>query len=198
MGTHMRLHTLTVFAAFGLMVGTAASSRAQQGGHPLDASFQKWDRNKDGFLDADELAKAYRGPNAKAIVDKPGARETHPEHLFMNAWDANKDGKISKAEFEKYENKYQADVKAAANRNRTYTRIARPGYRSPMRHHRGFAGRGRGFGTNPYANLARSYQRAYIQQRNAFSIARRYGAYSPNFRGGYRGVRAHHHIGRRR
>lgn len=173
---------------------TAAPAHAQQNGrHPFDAGFAKWDTNKDGFLDAEELAKAFRGPNAKVIEDKAGAKETHPDHQFVDAWDANRDGKISKAEFEKYEQQQLAAAKAAKNRNVNFNRANRPNYRNP-RTHRGHAGRG--YGTNPYTNLLRSQQRFYQQQRQAYSNLLRYGVYSPNLRGGYRGVQRHHH-GRR-
>jgi hypothetical protein len=180
-----------------LVLGSAPTpARAQPGGrHSLDAGFARADSNKDGFLDAAELAKEFRGPNAKVIVDKPGSRETHPDHGFMDAWDANKDGKISKAEFEKYEAKAAAAAKASANRNKNYTRSGRAGYRAPQRH-RGYAGRG--YGTNPYTAMLRYQQRVYQQQRAAYANLMRYGVYSPKARGGYRGVQRHHHNGRRR
>ncbi|MBN9122257.1 MAG: EF-hand domain-containing protein [Planctomycetes bacterium] len=183
-------------AVVALGLGAAwTAAEAQPGGrHSLDAGFDRADRNRDGFLDADELAKVFRGPNAKAVADKPGAKETHPDHAFMDAWDANRDGKISKAEFEKYEAKVVAAAKAASNRNKNYTRVGGAGYRAPQRH-RGYAGRG--YGTNPYTAVLRYQQRAYQQQRAAYANLMRYGVYSPNVRGGYRGVQRHHHNGRR-
>jgi hypothetical protein len=180
--------------AFALAI-TGRADAAPPNNHRLDATFTQADRNKDGFLDADELAKAFRGPSAKAVEDKPGSKETHPDHAFMDAWDANKDGKISKAEFEKYEAKAVADAKATVNRGRTYTRAGRAGYRAPQRH-RGYAGRG--YGTNPYTSVLRGQQRAYLQQRQAYSNLVRYGVYSPTARGGYRGTVNHGHRGRRR
>jgi hypothetical protein len=194
----MRKHALSVFGAAALILAAATAKAAPpaNNNHRLDASFTQADKNKDGFLDADELAKSFRGPNAKAIDDKVGSKETHPDHAFMDAWDANKDGKISKAEFEKYEAKVVADARASANRSKTYTRAGRAGYRAPQRH-RGYTA-GRGYGTNPYAAMLRSQQRAYQQQRAAYSNLTRYGSYSPNARGGYRGVQRHHHNGRRR
>lgn len=179
----------------GLALTFGATPAPAQQAHSLDAGFARADKNKDGFLDAEELAKVFRGPNAKVIEDKPGVRETHPDHQFMDAWDANKDGKISKAEFEKYEQQQVAAARAAANRNNNYTRANRPNYRAPHRH-RGYSGRG--YGTNPYTNQARALQRAYQQQRQAYSNLMRYGVYSPNVRGGYRGVQRHNHNGRRR
>ena len=177
-------------AATLILAASASNADAQQSGnHRFDASFAQADKNKDGFLDADELAKAFRGPSAKAVDDKVGSKETHPDHAFMDAWDANKDGKISKAEFEKYEAKALADARAAANRNRNYTRAGRVNYRAPQRH-RGYAGRG--YGTNPYTSALRYQQRVYQQRRAAYSNLVRYGGYSPNLRGGYRGVQRHH------
>lgn len=193
----MRKLALSVLGAATLiLVSATAMAAPPNNNHRLDASFAQADKNKDGFLDADELAKAFRGPNAKVIDDKVGAKETHPDHAFVDAWDANKDGKVSKAEFEKYEARVVADARASANRNKTYTRAGRAGYRAPQRH-RGYAGRGRSFGTNPYAAMVRNQQRAYQQQRAAYSNLMRYGSYSPNVRGGYRGVQKHHHTGRR-
>lgn len=193
----MRKLALSALGAATLILVSATTKAAppNNNNNRLDASFAQADKNKDGFLDAGELAKAFRGPNAKVIDDKVGAKETHPDHAFLDAWDADKDGKVSKAEFEKYEAKVVADAKAAANRNKTYTRAGRAGYRAPQRH-RGYAGRG--YGTNPYTAMVRNQQRAYQQQRAAYSNLMRYGVYSPNVRGGYRGVQRHHHNGRRR
>ena len=179
-----------------ILVSATAAAAPPNNNHRLDATFDQIDKNKDGYLDALELAKYYRGPSAKVIDDKVGSKETHPDHAFMDAWDTNKDGKVSKAEFEKYEAKVVADAKAAANRNKNYTRAGRAGYRAPQRH-RGYTA-GRGYGTNPYTAALRSQQRAYQQQRAAYNNLMRYGSYSPNVRGGYRGVQRHHHNGRRR
>ncbi|MBA4192549.1 MAG: hypothetical protein C0467_31665 [Planctomycetaceae bacterium] len=191
----MRPIRLSAGTAVALVLMTHSVNAAPPNNHQLDAGFTKADTNKDGFLDAAELAKVFRGLNAKVIEDKPGTKvEIHPDHQFMDKWDENKDGKVSKAEFEKYETKELAAAKAAANRNKNYTRVGRAGYRAPQRH-RGYAGRG--YGTNPYTNMLRNQQRAYQQQRVAYSNLMRYGVYSPNVRGGYRGVQRHHH-GRRR
>ncbi|MBX9626753.1 MAG: EF-hand domain-containing protein [Gemmataceae bacterium] len=188
------LYSAAATVAATLAGGAATAAPPANNNHRLDASFAQADRNKDGFLDAGELAKAFRGPSAKVIDDKVGAKETHPDHAFLDAWDADKDGKVSQAEFEKYEAKAVAAARAAANRGRNYTRAGRVGYRSPYRH-RGYAGRG--YGTNPYAAMIRYQQRAYQQQRAAYANLIRYGAYSPHARGGYRGVQRHHG-GRRR
>ena len=188
----MRYFTPAVVTVAVLLTGRAA--HAQPNNHRLDATFKQADKNGDGFLDAAELAKLFRGPAAKVIADKAGAKETHPDHAFLDAWDANKDGKVSLAEFERYESKAMADARAAANRNRTFTRGGRAGYRSPLRHRGAF---GRGVGTNPYRASLRYAPRGYLAQRSAFSNLRRYGVYTPSVRGGYRGVQRHHHLRRR-
>ena len=79
----------------------------------LDGQFDKADRDKDGHLDAAELAKVFRGPNAKPIdhpaSDQPGKAsrpETPcPDHLFLAEHDKDGDGRISRAEYGKYEQK---------------------------------------------------------------------------------------------
>lgn len=191
----MRPIMFTAGAAIAVLLATGAADAAPPNNHRLDASFDQADKNKDGFLDAEELAKAFRGPNAKVIVDKIGTKgEAHPDHAFMDAWDADKDGRISKAEFEKYEAKAVAEARAAANRNKNYTRAGRSNYRAPHRHS-GYSNRG--YGTNPYLNQLRYQQRVYQQQRQAYSNLMRYGVYSLSVRGGYRGVQRHHHHGRR-
>lgn len=190
----MRVATPSACAVLTLALAAGAAP-AQPGGHRFDASFTLADRNKDGFLDAAELARAFRGANAKVIDDKVGAKETHPDHAFLDAWDANKDGKISLAEFERYESAALASARTAANRGRTYTRGGRAGYRAPLRH-RGVTGRA--YGTNPYSAALRYQQRAYQRQRSAYSNVRRYGVYTPSVRGGYRGALTHRtHRGRR-
>ncbi|VTU01436.1 ---NA--- : : EF-hand_7 [Gemmataceae bacterium] len=192
----MRKRALSALGVATLSLVSATAAPPANNNHQLDAQFAKADKNKDGFLDAEELAKEFRGPNAKVIADKLGTKgEAHPDHQFMDKWDENKDGKISKAEFERYETKTLADARASANRNKNYTRAGRAGYRAPQRH-RGYAGRG--YGTNPYTATLRSQQRAYQQQRQAYVNLMRFGVYSPNIRGGYRGVQRHNHNGRRR
>lgn len=193
-----RLIPVILLASGMLLIAASTSPGQQPANHAYDAWFTKTDRNKDGFLDAEELAKGFRGANAKPITDKPGAAETHPDHLFLARWDADKDGRISKAEYEKYEQSTLAQLRTSANRRVNYSRFARSGYRSPLRH-RGFSARGaagRGFGTNPYLSMMRYQQRAYQMQRSAYSNLRRYGVYTPSVRGGYRGVQRHHHVRR--
>lgn len=125
------------FATF-LTAGAATAAPAQQ--HPYDALFTKYDTNKDGFLDAAELAKAYRGPNAKPVehkeTGKPHVETKHPDHAFLEAYDTNHDDKISKAEFERHEQRLVAQAKsAAAAQKAQYSRQMRAKhYRAPQRH----------------------------------------------------------------
>ena len=181
---------LAGFAATLLADGSAFAQ--QTGRNPLDAGFDKWDKNKDGFLNAEELAKAFRGPAAKVIENKAGGqKDAHPDHQFLNRWDADKDGKVSRVEFERYEQKTIADLRAAANRPTNYTPTRRTGYHTPYSH-RGYTARGRGYGTsNPYAAMLRYQQRSLAQQRLLYSAQRRYGSYSPYARAGYRGAKTH-------
>lgn len=182
-----------LFAGFAATLLAGGPAFAQQSAkNPLDTGFDKWDKNKDGFLDAEELAKAFRGPAAKVIDHKAGAqRDAHPDHQFLKLWDADKDGKISRAEFDKYEQKTIADLRAAANRPTNYTPTRRAGYRSPYSH-RGYTARGRGYGTNnPYTAMLRYQQRSLAQQRQFYFAQRGYTTYSPNSRTGYRGAMSH-------
>ena len=196
----MRSTILLTGVAAAILAGGGPAFAQPAAPVPLAGGFDKWDKDKDGFLDADELAKAFRGPNAKPIADKPGAAETHPDHLFLAAWDADKDGKISRTEFEKYEQKLIADLRAAANRPANYTPARRPGYRTPYTH-RGYSARGgsgRGYGTNnPYPAMLRYQQQSLAQQRQAYAAYVRYMTYSPYSRGGYRGAMTHRGNNRR-
>ena len=62
----------TMLLAAGLAALTAAPASAYSPGrrsapvnpHPLDGAFARADKNKDGFLDKEELAREFRGPNA--------------------------------------------------------------------------------------------------------------------------------------
>lgn len=192
----MRVIMLSISFAATLLAGGPAFAQ-QAAKNPLDAGFDKWDKNKDGFLDAEELAKAFRGPNAKVIDHKAGGADAHPDHQFLDKWDADKDGKVSRAEFDKYEQKTLTDLRAAANRPANYTPARRTGYRSPYSH-RGYTARGRGYGTNnPYTAMLRYQQRSLAQQRQFYSAQHRYMTYSPNSRSGYRGAMTHGYSRRR-
>lgn len=186
----MRVTMLSISFAATLLAGGPAFAQ-QTAKNPLDAGFDNWDKNKDGFLDTEELAKAFRGPAAKVIDHKAGGVDAHPDHQFLKLWDMDKDGKISRAEFDKYEQKTIADLRAAANRPTNYTPTRRTGYRTPYSH-RGYSARGRGYGSNsPYTAMLRYQQRSLAQQRQFYSAKQRYMSYSTNARGGYRGAMAH-------
>ncbi len=186
------MRSTILLAAFAATLLGGSAFAQQTAKNPLDAGFAKWDKNKDGFLDAEELAKAFRGPAAKVIDHKAGGQQdAHSDHQFLKLWDADKDGKISRAEFDKYEQKVIADLRTAANRPTNYTPNRRAGYRSPQSH-RGYTARGRGYRTNnPYTAMLRYQQRSLAQQRQFYAAQRRYMAYSTNSRNGYRGAMTH-------
>jgi hypothetical protein len=188
--------------AAAVLLGASGPVMAQQiVKNPLDVGFEKLDKDKDGYLDAGELAKAFRGPSAKPVEhkagDNPKADTQHPDHAFRDTWDADKDGKISRAEFDKYESRVLADLRTAANKKVNYTKAGRSNYRTPQSH-RGYSNRSWSYGSNPYTAQKRYMQQSLAQQRQFYAAQKRYMSYSSNSRGAYRGAMAHRGGTRRR
>jgi Ca2+-binding EF-hand superfamily protein len=103
----------------------------------LRAVFAAWDLDKDGYLDKEELAKAFRGPNAKpfdykapskndrdADTDKDSDTKkdtkkpdysSFPDYQFLVQLDTDGDGKISRDEFESWARDYAVQLKKIAD-----------------------------------------------------------------------------------
>jgi Ca2+-binding EF-hand superfamily protein len=95
----------------------------------LRATFAAWDLDTDGYLDKQELAKAFRGADAKPYDYKAQSKDDkadsdtsksssskpdysqYPDYTFLTALDADNDGKISKDEFETWARDYAVQLK---------------------------------------------------------------------------------------
>jgi hypothetical protein len=103
----------------------------------LRALFAEWDANQDEYLDKEELARGFRGPDAKPpspsalksksteptlpTKGKNAGRESgaYPDHDFLLQVDLNADGKISRDEFISWAREYavqQKNIAAAEKR----------------------------------------------------------------------------------
>ncbi len=121
LGSLTAIGLLTVLLAEG---STAAPKKDPAGTAVLMGQlrllFDTWDLNNDGYLDKQELAKAFRGSDAKPY-EKPAAGSTtgsakpdlskYPDHVLLVELDVNSDGKISKAEFENWARDYAVSLK---------------------------------------------------------------------------------------
>ena len=98
------------------------------------AWFDKHDRNKDGFLDKEELAKAFRGPRAKVFDDSPKLTNTtttrtvsataakkqpaylnYADYQFLKQVDTNGDGRVSREEFQPWARNFAGQLKQSAD-----------------------------------------------------------------------------------
>ncbi|HEY1861096.1 MAG TPA: EF-hand domain-containing protein [Gemmataceae bacterium] len=96
----------------------------------LRAWFKATDLDSDGYLDKAELAKVFRGANAKPFDCKEGddakdknasrgQNETgdkpdyskYPDYIFLTQLDKDKDDKVSKDEFESWARDYAVQLK---------------------------------------------------------------------------------------
>lgn len=116
MSTRMAMAALAVCALLGTKSVLGAEPPRQSKSQDV---FDQWDMNKDSKLDADELAKVLRGPNAKAEQHKrgkAGAEAEQAEQVLLQKYDADKDGFMSRSEFKAFEKAVAAEQKRIQER----------------------------------------------------------------------------------
>jgi hypothetical protein len=126
---------LLVLALAGTASGRPSKDKPDPAGTTLYMGqlrdlFATWDRNHDGYLDKQELARGFRGPKAKPFDaattgtaksspgetgnSKAGPNYTqYPDFHFLAQLDQNNDGKISRAEFLTWAREYAVRWKKA-------------------------------------------------------------------------------------
>jgi hypothetical protein len=109
---------LAVFLPTAAVAQNLSSAQKTLTDAQLRLLFDKYDLNKDGYLDADELARAFRGRNAKpmphfALHDLKGKTypitqdlRRYPDEIFLRATDTDFDGRVSWPEYKAYGEAY--------------------------------------------------------------------------------------------
>jgi EF hand domain-containing protein len=135
----LAFHGLVALALLGLPAARATADPAAQPDPPgtsailgqLRLLFKAWDLDHDGYLDKEELAKAFRGSNARPYdLKAPGKDDNadkgsgktaakpdpsqYPDYVFLTELDKDGDGKISRDEFESWARDYALQLKQVA------------------------------------------------------------------------------------
>jgi len=122
---NVQLLLSALLIAFVVAVGTSAEPQAKDGKGTKDKGdkdktdkndppgtakylnqlrlvFANWDQNDDGKVDAAELARVYRGPQAKAIEPSTDPKQLEPfaDYQVFKLMDRNTDLVITRAEFD--------------------------------------------------------------------------------------------------
>jgi len=186
--------SLSLPLAFSLAaLATAAPQKDPQVEAQLHALFNKWDLDRDGFLDKEELAKHFRGPKAKPpegdLYDDKGnltplfyqAKTKYPDLIFLWSLDKDMDGRINWSEFEQNGQAYEAALKQQfKNRqqlvlsqqralqsmhSRAYRNVRNSQHRNTNynRNGRRYYGRQQRHGVPQYARNVANYQRQVTQ-----------------------------------